>query len=174
LETIPLFKKRGRTGIVIFNRPTSQCLKPKVFEELTFIFQEMEKDPEVKVDFNRGVDLFGVSRYPDAFQSETERRMPRPPGKTMPTTSWKIWESRRLYRRILAWGHAELALCCDFRIAADNAKFGLPEVKLGVLPEGGTPKTSRLIDDRAKELIFLGDLPTARRPIDWGCEHGGP
>ena len=54
----------------------------------------------------------------------------------------------------------ELALCCDVQIGADNAKFGLPEVKLGVLPRGGgTQRLPRLIGmAEAKELVYLGDF----------------
>ena len=52
-----------------------------------------------------------------------------------------------------------MALACDFRIAADNALFGLPEIKLGLIPGGGgTQRLPRLIGaGRAKELLFTGD-----------------
>ncbi len=54
----------------------------------------------------------------------------------------------------------ELALGCDVQIGADNAKFGLPEVKLGVLPRGGgTQRLPRLIGmAEAKELVSLGEF----------------
>lgn len=57
-------------------------------------------------------------------------------------------------------GGLEIALCCDLRIAAAHARFGLPEVKLGVIPAaGGTQRLPRLIGEaRAKELIFTADL----------------
>jgi enoyl-CoA hydratase len=56
-------------------------------------------------------------------------------------------------------GGCELALACDIRIAAENAMFGLPEIKLGVIPGGGgTQRLPRLIGaGRAKELLFTGD-----------------
>jgi len=55
-------------------------------------------------------------------------------------------------------GGCELALTCDFRVAADNATFGQPEVLLGVIPGGGgTQRLSRLIGpSRAKDIIFTG------------------
>jgi enoyl-CoA hydratase/carnithine racemase len=51
-----------------------------------------------------------------------------------------------------------LALCCDFRVAGDNAKLGQPEILLGVIPgAGGTQRLARLIGPaRAKDLIYTG------------------
>ncbi|MFE3824283.1 enoyl-CoA hydratase/isomerase family protein [Streptomyces sp. NPDC059092] len=55
-------------------------------------------------------------------------------------------------------GGCELALCADHRIAGDNAKFGQPEILLGLIPgAGGTQRLARLIGpSRAKDLIFTG------------------
>lgn len=55
-------------------------------------------------------------------------------------------------------GGCELALCADYRIAADNAKFGQPEILLGLIPgAGGTQRLSRLIGpSKTKDLIFTG------------------
>lgn len=55
-------------------------------------------------------------------------------------------------------GGCELALCADFRIAADNAKLGQPEILLGLIPgAGGTQRLSRLVGpSKAKDLIFTG------------------
>jgi enoyl-CoA hydratase len=67
-------------------------------------------------------------------------------------------------------GGLELALACDFIYASEKAKFGFPEVGLGVIPGfGGTQNLPRLIGpNRASELIFSGRIITAAKALDWG------
>ena len=67
-------------------------------------------------------------------------------------------------------GGCELALCADVRIAADDATFGQPEIKLGVIPgAGGTQRLARLVGPaRAKELIFTGRRVAATEALQIG------
>ncbi|MEV8530895.1 enoyl-CoA hydratase-related protein [Streptomyces sp. NPDC051211] len=67
-------------------------------------------------------------------------------------------------------GGCELALCADYRIAADNAKLGQPEILLGLIPgAGGTQRLSRLIGpSRAKDLIFTGRMVKADEALSLG------
>lgn len=64
----------------------------------------------------------------------------------------------------------ELALACDFRVAAENAKIGQPEVSLGVIPgAGGTQRLARLIGPaRAKDMIFTGRHVSAQEALSFG------
>ncbi len=70
-------------------------------------------------------------------------------------------------------GGCELALACDMRIAAENASFGLPEIKLGVIPGGGgTQRLPRLVGvGRAKELLYTGDPIDAREAFRIGLAN---
>jgi enoyl-CoA hydratase/carnithine racemase len=64
----------------------------------------------------------------------------------------------------------ELTLACDFRVAAENAKLGQPEVLLGLIPgAGGTQRLSRLIGPaRAKDMIFTGRFVSAQEALEIG------
>ncbi len=68
-------------------------------------------------------------------------------------------------------GGLELALCADFRVCGESAKFGLPEILLGIIPgAGGTQRLPRLIGPaRAKKLVYTGQysMPTRRCESDW-------
>lgn len=67
-------------------------------------------------------------------------------------------------------GGLELALACDFIYASEKAKFGFPEVGLGVIPGfGGTQNLSRLIGpNKANELVFSGRIISAEKAVSWG------
>lgn len=70
-------------------------------------------------------------------------------------------------------GGAELALACDFSFASENAKFGFPEVGLGIFPGfGGTQRLPRLIGKaRAKELILSGKMIRAQEAFETGLTN---
>jgi enoyl-CoA hydratase/carnithine racemase len=70
-------------------------------------------------------------------------------------------------------GGLELALCCDLRVTDDDARIGLPEIRLGVLPGSGGPiRLVRLIgQSRAKPLVYFGDPITAQEAEQLGLVH---
>jgi enoyl-CoA hydratase len=67
-------------------------------------------------------------------------------------------------------GGLELAMCCDIRVASDDAQLGQPEIKLGLIPGGGgTQRLPRLVGlGRALLLNMTGDFIDARTAYDWG------
>lgn len=71
-------------------------------------------------------------------------------------------------------GGFELALACDFRFCRDNAKLGMPEIKLGIFPgAGGTQRLPKLVGvTRAKKMIYTGEMIDAKTAFEWGiCEE---
>ncbi len=76
-------------------------------------------------------------------------------------------------------GGLELAVCCDFVVAAQDARLSLPEIHLGAFPgSGGTLRVTRRIGvGRAHRMMLLGETVDARRALEWGlvdevCERG--
>ena len=67
-------------------------------------------------------------------------------------------------------GWLEIALACDIRIAAEDARIGLPEIRIGILPGGGgTQRLPRVIGPgRARLMILSGEPITGRRAAEWG------
>ena len=67
-------------------------------------------------------------------------------------------------------GGLELAVCCDFIVAGERARFGLPEIKLGAIPAaGGTVRVTRQVGPmRARQLMLLGDPIDAPAALHWG------
>jgi len=70
-------------------------------------------------------------------------------------------------------GGCEMALACDFIVAAEHARFGQPEVKLGIMPgAGGTQRLPRRIGiGRGKELLFTGRIVKAAEALEWGLAN---
>ena len=75
-------------------------------------------------------------------------------------------------------GALEVALACDIRIAAEDARIGLPEIRIGILPGGGgTQRLPRVVGPgRARLMIFSGEPISGRRAAEWGLveEAVGP
>lgn len=67
-------------------------------------------------------------------------------------------------------GGLEIAMCCDIRVCSKNAKFGLPEINIGMIPGwGGTLRLPRLIgESRAKNMMLRGKMITSQEAFDYG------
>lgn len=67
-------------------------------------------------------------------------------------------------------GGLEIAMCCDIRVCSANAKFGLPEINIAMIPGwGGTLRLPRLIgESRAKNMLLRGKMITSREAFDYG------
>lgn len=159
----------GGVARVRLNRPkVLNALNGEVFEELEDLFISINKDSSIRVlvisgeggrAFAAGADILGMKDQTQITvrpMVETSMRALHLL-ETMPTVSIAAVNGYAL------GGGCELAMACDMRIAADDAKFGLPETGLGIIPgSGGTQRLSRLIGAaKAKELIFTGDTISA-------------
>ena len=160
-----LLNQIGSVAYVTVNRPEAlNALNRKVLLRLEEIFAEMADSPDV-----RAVVVTGAGEK--AFIAGADIGEIREAGERRPEL---IEEGKRILGQIgtcpkvviaavngyALGGGCELALFCDIRIAAENAKFGFPEAKLGLMPGyGGTQLLPRLVGPaRAKHLMLSGEI----------------
>ncbi len=162
-------------GVVTVNRPQLRnALSSETVEALESALREVEANADVKVvvitgagkAFVAGADIKEMSTMDTAAARAFSQRGHR-----------LITLMEQMKKPIIAavngyalGGGLELALACDFIYAAEEARLGLPEVTLGVIPGfGGTQNLPRLIGpSRSKELIFTGRQLTAQQAREWG------
>ena len=155
-------EKQGRVGVVTLNRPRQMnALNAQLMQELAKALYELDGDAAIGAivltgsdkAFAAGADIAAMKdfSYLEAFMSDYITR---------------DWEHiRRIRKPVIAavagyalGGGNELAMMCDIVIAADNAKFGQPEINLGVMPgAGGTQRLARFAGKaKAMDLCLTG------------------
>lgn len=170
------FEKVNHTGIVTITRPKAlNALNTETLRELDDIIDMVEQDKEIyaliitgagEKAFVAGAD---ISEMKDKNVTE---------GRQFGVLGNKIFRRIELLEiptiaavnGFALGGGCELSLCCDIRIASENAKFGQPEVSLGITPGfGGTQRLPRIIGAaRAKELIYTGRTIKADEALQVG------
>jgi len=171
-ETI-IAQKKGKVGWVTLNRPKQlNALNSTVMNDVVDAFEAFDKDEGVHVivitgnekAFAAGADIKEMSgkSYVDVFKNNLFGR----------------WDNiSKIRKPIIAGvngfalgGGCELAMMCDIIIAGDKAKFGQPEIKLGVIPGmGGTQRFTKAIGkSRSMELVLTGDFMDANEAANKG------
>ena len=156
-----------RIGVITLNRPQQlNALSDGLMDELGAELQAFDADPAIGCivltgsakAFAAGADIGAMAgwTYMDVYKSDFITRN---------------WETIRGVRKpVIAavagfalGGGCELAMMCDFIIAADNAKFGQPEIKLGIIPgAGGTQRLPRAVGKaKAMDMILTGRMMDA-------------
>jgi len=173
-ETI-LVKIEEGIATITLNRPeVLNALNSQVFIELGEAATVLDADPSVRVVIITGGDkVFAAGADIKQLALSTAVNVSSGIRPSMVAFN-KIENMRKPVIAAIAGfalgGGCELTLCADVRIAADNAQFGFPEIKLGILPGGGgTQRLPRLIGaGKAKELIFSGDFISAEEALRVG------
>lgn len=176
-ETL-LLTKEGAVATLTLNRPPLNPLNSQVFRDLEAAASELEADAEV-----RAVIVCGAGERAFAAGADvTEMAGLAPLGAhAFCRAAWRAFKKLEdlpkptvaALQGLVFGGGCELAYCCDFRIAAENARFAQPEINLGIIPGGGgTQRLPRLIGlARAKELLFLGETIDAATALQYGLVH---
>jgi enoyl-CoA hydratase/3-hydroxyacyl-CoA dehydrogenase len=165
-ETV-LLETRGDVAIAWFNRPPANPLSPQAVRDLISVWEEVEGKARVLViassnifTFSAGADIKEFTKMsPDAEGAELVRSAHRFMRGMESSSTVTI----AAVNSIAFGGGCELAMACDFRFIADNAKLGQPEILLGIIPgAGGTQRLPRLVGlAKAKELVFSGRMVDA-------------
>ena len=167
-EVIEVRTEAGKVGIVTLNRPKQlNALNDQLMDELGHALKAFDADEKIgcmvitgsEKAFAAGADIGAMANYSfaDVYKGDYIGRN---------------WEQIRGIRKpVIAavsgfalGGGCELAMMCDFIIAADNAKFGQPEIKLGVIPgAGGTQRLPRAVGKaKAMDMALTGRMMDAQ------------
>lgn len=173
-ETI-LVEIEDGIAMLTLNRPAVlNALNDQVFSELAEAAAKIANDPSVRVMIITGGEkVFAAGADIGQMASATAVEVTisnRPSHRALQIIENMPQPVIAAIAGYALGGGCELTLVADVRIAADNAQFGLPEIKLGILPgAGGTQRLPRLIGaGRAKELIFSGDFIKAEEALRIG------
>ncbi len=161
-----LVEKDGALGVVTLNRPQAlNALSYGLVKDLSLAMQELDQDSEIRVIivtggekvFAAGADIKEMAERGPFDERIQERLAYRD----------KI---NKISKPVIAavngfalGGGCELAMSCDIIVAAESARFGQPEVNLGIIPgSGGTQRLTHILGKhRAMELILTGDMLNA-------------
>ena len=170
-----LFENQGGVGILTMNRPAAlNALNAETVGELAEFFNAAAKDSAIKVIVLTGAEKAFVAG------ADIKEMLPMSAAEgqawcTMAQGVFNLIET--LPQPVIAavngfalGGGCELAMACDIRIASAKAKFGQPEVTLGIIPGfAGTQRLPRLVGKGvAKELIYTGDMIDAAEALRIG------
>ncbi len=161
------YKKEGRIAIITINRPEAfNMVNVQIFRELHERMVEFRDDPELWVGIITGARTRAFSAGADIKDMLLFAREHRDNPEALPPSIMRgldMWKPLIAAVNGLALGGGlEIALACDIRIASEKARFGTPEVTLGLIPGwGGTQRLPRMLPwCKAAELLLMG------RPID--------
>ncbi|VBB07035.1 enoyl-coa hydratase/isomerase signature [Lucifera butyrica] len=161
-----LFEKDNGIGMITINRPKAlNALNGATLSELDALCDQLAKDNSVKVVIVTGS---GEKAFIAGADITEMQPMSAVEGRNWGKFGQAVFNKlENLPQPVIAavngfalGGGCELAMACDIRIASEKAKFGQPEVTLGITPGfGGTQRLPRLVGKgRAKELLYTGDM----------------
>lgn len=160
-----LFEKEGKVGILKINNPKAlNTLNSEILKELDSAIDIIQADDEIYVLIITGEGRAFVAGADISEMKDLNSIEGRSFGKLGSDIFRKI---EIMDKPVIAavngfalGGGCELAMCCDIILAGENAKFGLPEVTLGISPGfGATQRLPKLVGiAKAKELIYTGNI----------------
>jgi len=177
-ETV-LLETRDEIAIIWLNRPPTNPISPQMIRDLTAVWDEIESRGEIHsaviassnfAVFSAGADIKEFTKMTDPAAGKDLldsghsllRRMEQSAKVTIAAVN-----------SLALGGGCEVSMGCDFRIAAESASFGQPEINLGIIPGfGGTQRLARLVGEgKALEMNLLGEPITAAQAYEIGLAN---
>lgn len=171
-----LVKVENGVCTITINRPDKlNALNKTVIHELSLAFEETEKNASVKIIILTGA---GQKAFVAGADISEFIGLSVQEGITLSRRGQEVFVAiENCNKPVIAaingfalGGGCELAMACHIRVASDNARFGQPEVKLGLIPGyGGTQRLPQLIGKgKAAELLMTADMITAQEALQLG------
>jgi enoyl-CoA hydratase/3-hydroxyacyl-CoA dehydrogenase len=166
---------RGEVAIAWLANPPMNAISPQVIEDLSTIWAKVKADPSIgamvvassmPIVFSAGADIKAFTQMDMEGGAELINKgheLLKDFGEDRVVTIAAV-------NSLAFGGGCELAMACDFRIAAESAVFGQPEIKLGITPGfGGTQRLPRLVgSSKALEMNLVGDPISSLEALDFG------
>jgi enoyl-CoA hydratase len=169
------YQAEGPLATITVDHPPANALSNAVLAEIEASLEQAETDPSVRVVIftGAGEKFFIAGADITEFLSIPKERYAERTAKGQSVTLQLETMGKPVIMAINGYclgGGCEMAMAGDIRIAAENAAFGQPEIKLGIIPGfGGTQRFVRLLGkSRAMELLFTGDNIDARTALEVG------
>jgi enoyl-CoA hydratase / 3-hydroxyacyl-CoA dehydrogenase len=176
-ETVKL-DTRGEVAIAWLVNPPMNAISPQVIRDLRTVWERVNADERIHamvvcsgipVVFSAGADIKSFTQMDEAAGRELiddGHALLRELGRGRVATVAAV-------NSVAFGGGCELAMACDFRIAAESAIFGQPEIKLGIIPGfGGTQRLPRLVGpEKALEMNLIGDAVSAAEALEHGLAN---
>jgi enoyl-CoA hydratase len=163
-----------RVATIRLDRPPMNAINSTVQEELRAAAAQVTEDAAVRaVVIYGGEKVFAAGADVKEFADQDHAFMVRDAGRVMSSIDAVARIPKPVIAAVTGYalgGGCELALTADFRVSADDAKWGQPEIMLGIIPGmGGTQRLPRLVGPaKAKDLIFTGRLVDAQEALEIG------
>jgi enoyl-CoA hydratase/carnithine racemase len=163
----------NRVALLRLNRPEARnALSPEMMEEIASTLERLDPDPDVRCIVIAGSDeVFAAGADIRAMSERSFADALYHPAAGF----WKRLAAVRtpMVAAVSGWalgGGCELALACDLIVASETARFGQPEINLGIIPGGGgSQRLARVLGkQRAMELVLTGRRVSAEQAAEWG------
>ncbi len=170
-----ILERRGRVALMTVNRPDKlNALNAATRREMAAVMDELRNDDEIRVVVITGAGekafIAGADISEFAGRTALEQREVMKSRSGFGTADEFPKPLIAMVNGFCLGGGCELAMACDIRVASDKAKFGQPEINLGIIPgAGGTQRLPRLVgESKAMQMILTGEMIDAQEALHLG------